>query len=54
LFEAGEGKQPPEKAYKHPIGNTKMMGYDTFESLYNGDRNVRSYRARERLEEVEF
>ena len=41
-------------AYNHSMANTGMMEFETFERLYNGDRNARSYRARERLGEVEF
>ncbi len=47
-------KQSPEKAYEHPIGNIKMMKFKTFKEVYNGDRNARSYRARERLGEINF
>lgn len=55
LFDHEDGGElNPKEAYEHPIGNTKMMDYETFERIYNGDRNARAYRARERLGEVEF
>lgn len=47
-------KQSSKDAYEHPIGNMMMMDYETFAELYNGDRNARSYRSRERLGEICF